>query len=159
MDSYIHQLNVSRGGVPKIPVAEAWLTPEGLMGDAQSDRRHHGGPERALCLFSLELIEELRAEGHVIAPGSSGENVTVAGLDWSQLAPGSRLALGDEAVVEITSYAAPCRTISGSFVAGNSQRISHKKYPGQSRLYARVINSGRLAPGQSVRVLKDDPAR
>ncbi len=159
MDGYIHQLNISKGGVPKRAVAEAWLTPEGLAGDVQADRRYHGGPERALCLFALELIEELRTEGHAIFPGSTGENVTVAGLDWLSLAPGARLALGDAAIVEITSYAAPCQTISGSFIEGESKRISQKMHPGQSRLYARVIKAGRLAPGQPVRVFKDEGGR
>ena len=156
MSGYIHQLNISRGGVPKRAVAEAWLTPEGLAGDVQADRRHHGGPERALCLFSLELIESLRAEGHPAFPGSTGENVTVARLDWSLLAPGSRLVLGDEVLVEITSHAAPCKTISGSFIKDDSKRISQKRHPGQSRLYARVITAGRLVTGQLVRVLEDE---
>lgn len=156
MIAYIHQLNCSNGGVPKVPVADAALTPAGLAGDWQRDRRYHGGPERALCLFALELIEELRAEGHPIFPGSTGENVTVAGLDWFLLAPGSRLALGDEAVIEITSYTTPCRTIAASFAGGDFKRISHKIHPGQSRLYARVIKPGRLAPGQPVRLLDEN---
>ena len=37
----------------------------------------HGGPERALCLFSLERILELQAEGHPIFPGAAGENITI----------------------------------------------------------------------------------
>ncbi len=94
MKAYIHQLNCSPGGVPKTPVADAVLTPIGLAGDQQRDRRYHGGPERALCLFSLEVIAELQAEGHPIFPGSAGENATISGLEWAALAPGSRLALG-----------------------------------------------------------------
>ena len=153
MTAYVHQLNCSRGGVPKLAVAEAELTPTGLVGDVQAKPLIHGGPERALSLYSLELIERLRAEGHPISPGSAGENVTVAGLDWSKLAPGSRLAIGDEVVVEITKYANPCLTIRGSFTRGEFKRISQKLSPGESRLYARVIRTGRIAAGQSVRVL------
>ena len=95
MDGRIFQLNRSDGGVPKLAVREAFLTTEGLEGDRQRDLRYHGGPERALCLFALERIMELQAEGHPIFPGAVGENVTVVGLDWSQLKPGARLALGD----------------------------------------------------------------
>ena len=79
--------------------------------------------------------------------------MTVAGLDWKTLEPGSRLALGDEVVIEITSYAGPCPTIAGSFTGGKFKRISQKTHPGESRLYARVIQTGRLAMGQTVRVL------
>src|SRR5918911_5547890 len=101
MEGYIFQLNCSDGGVPKRPVREAELTTTGLTCDRQEHLDIHGGPERALCLYSLERIAQLQDEGHPIFPGSIGENVTVAGLDWSQLKPGIRLALGDEVVIEI----------------------------------------------------------
>ncbi|MDQ1522311.1 MAG: hypothetical protein QOE47_235 [Pyrinomonadaceae bacterium] len=151
--AYIHQLNCSDGGVPKLPVAEAQLTETGLDRDRQRVPFIHGGTQRALCLYSLEVIEALQAEGHPIYPGSIGENVTVAGLVWSQLAPGCRLALGDEVVVEITSYANPCRAIRASFDGGTFKRASQKQHAGESRLYARVIRTGRLAAGQTVRLL------
>src|SRR5438105_6213657 len=153
MQAYIHQLNCSDGGVPKRPVTEAILTPTGLVGDRVANPDIHGGPLRALCLYSLERIEALRAEGHPIYPGSVGENVTVAGLDWSLLTPGSRLALGDEVVIEITKPCNPCDSIADSFTDGRFKRISQKLHPGESRLYARVIRTGRLAVGQSVRLL------
>ncbi|HEX8474664.1 MAG TPA: MOSC domain-containing protein [Pyrinomonadaceae bacterium] len=153
MNGYIFQLNCSRGGVPKLAVEEALLTPTGLACDKQAKRKIHGGPERALCLYALEIIQSLQAEGHPIAPGSAGENVTVAGLDWATLEPGKRLALGDEVLIEISSYTNPCKTIRGSFADGDFRRISQKTHPGESRLYARVLKTGRLAVGQAVRVL------
>lgn len=152
---YIYQLNCSDGGVPKLPVREAQLTPTGLVGDRQTHTRFHGGPERALCLYALEQIHALQAEGHPIFPGSVGENVTVAGLVWSSLAPGIRLALGDEVIIQLSSYTAPCRNIGKSFRDGKFGRISQKKHAGESRLYARVIRTGTLAVGQVVRVLDD----
>lgn len=153
---YIHQLNCSGGGVPKLPIEEAQLTLTGLVGDRQGHTRIHGGPQRALCLYSFEVIQALRAEGHPIYPGSAGENVTVAGLVWPELAPGHRLALGDEVIIELTSYVPPCRNIKGSFVDGKFKRISQKEHAGEARLYARVIRTGRLAAGQTVRVLDGD---
>jgi MOSC domain-containing protein YiiM len=153
MTGYVYQLNCSRGGVPKLAVTEAELTPTGLVGDVQAKTLIHGGTERALSLYSLELIENLRAEGHPISPGTAGENVTVAGLDWSRLAPGSRLAIGEEVIVEISKYANPCPTIRGSFTGNEFKRISQKLRPGESRLYARVLRTGRIAAGQIVRVL------
>ena len=149
----IFQLKVSGGGVHKLAVREAALTPAGLEGDRQRNRRLHGGPERALCLYSLERVLELQAEGHPIFPGSAGENLTVVGLDWSRLAPGARLALGEEALVEVTSYTAPCKVIAASFNGGDFKRISQKLRPGHSRLYARVLRPGRLRVGDRVRVL------
>jgi MOSC domain-containing protein YiiM len=158
MEGRIFQLNVSKGGVPKLAVREALLTPGGLEGDRQRDLRFHGGPDRAVCLFALERILELQAEGHPVFPGSAGENVTVAGLDWSRLAPGARLVLSEEALVEIASYTSPCKKIAASFVGGEFKRISQKLRPGDSRLYARVLRPGRLSVGQGVRVLVDEGA-
>ena len=158
MDGRIFQLNVSNGGVPKLAVREALLTPGGLEGDRQRDRRFHGGPHRAVCLFALERILELQAEGHPIYPGAAGENVTVAGLDWSRLKPGARLALGAEALVEIASYTSPCKKIAANFLGGDFKRISQKLRPGHSRIYARVLRPGRLSVGQGVRVLVDEGA-
>jgi MOSC domain-containing protein YiiM len=156
MTAYVHQLNCSRGGVPKLPIEESRLTRAGLAGDVQGKPLIHGGPERALSLYSLELIERLRAEGHPISPGSAGENVTVAGLDWSRLSPGTRLRIGDEVVVEITKYANPCPTITRSFAGGDFKRISQKLRPGESRLYARVLSEGLVRAGQQVCVLEGE---
>jgi MOSC domain-containing protein YiiM len=150
MTAYVYQLNCSQGGVPKLPVASAELTKTGLVGDVQAKTLIHGGVERALSLYALELIERLRAEGHPISPGSVGENVTVAGLDWSKLAPGSRLAIGESIVVEISRYANPCPTIRDSFIGEDFKRISQKLRPGESRLYARVLQTGRISVGQQV---------
>jgi MOSC domain-containing protein YiiM len=153
MDGRIFQLNRSGGGVPKLGVREALLSETGLEGDRQRRLRFHGGPDRALCLFPLELIIELQAEGHPVFPGSAGENITTYGLEWSRIEPGSRLSLGDEALVEITSYTSPCKTIAASFIGGDFKRISQKVRPGDSRLYARVLSPGRISVGHAVKLL------
>lgn len=150
-DARIHQLNVSPGGVPKRPVHRARLTPLGLEGDAVRHPDVHGGPDRALCLYALERIEALQAEGHPVFPGAMGENVTTAGIDFDAVAPGDRLALGPHALVEVVSYTAPCRTIAGSFHDGAYGRVSQKLHPGWSRVYARVILGGPVEVGQPIR--------
>ena len=151
--AHIFQLNRSAGGVPKLPVRQANVTSEGLEGDKQRDRRHHGGPDRALCLYALERILELQSEGHPVYPGSMGENVTLAGVDLAALRPGDRLLLGPEVVIEITGYAHPCKNIAESFHEGEFARVSQKLHPGDSRLYARVRQGGELCIGMAVRVL------
>ena len=139
----IVSLNRSNGGVPKLAVTEARVTHAGMDGDRQRNRKHHGGPDRALCLYSADLIESLRAEGHAIEPGSLGENVTISGVDWRLLEPGVRAELG-EVLVEITSYAMPCRNIAPVFTDGRSGRVSQRTHPGESRVYARVVREGVL---------------
>ena len=100
-----------------------------------------------MCLFSLEVIQSLRAEGHTIAPGSSGENLTLAGVDWSQIQPGIVLQIGDSLRLEVTTYTAPCQFNAQWFTTGDYSRISQKIHPGWSRVYARVLREGMVKRG------------
>jgi MOSC domain-containing protein YiiM len=149
---HVHQVSVSDGGVPKCAVPAAQVTVEGLTGDRQRNRKFHGGPGRAVCLYSLEVIEALRAEGHSIGPGSAGENLTITGLEWARLKPGDRLHLGDRLQLEIMSYTAPCRLNGQWFKDGNSERMAQEAHPGWSRLYARVLAEGTVRVGDIVKV-------
>lgn len=142
-------INRSDGGVPKIATPEAFVSVDGVEGDHQRDRRFHGGPDRALCLYSRDLIEALRLKGHPIGPGTTGENVTIDGLDWSTMIPGARFSLGP-VEIEITRFASPCLTISASFSDERSTRISQKVHAGWSRVYARVLAEGLLTVGDAV---------
>jgi MOSC domain-containing protein YiiM len=150
-------INRSDGGVPKRPVAECRVTEKGLEGDRQRDLHFHGGPNRAVCLFSLEKIEALRREGHPIAPGTIGENLTVSGLDWSLMVPDAELEIGD-VLLQLTKFAAPCTNIAGSFRDGDFSRVAQKIHPGWSRLCARVVKTGIVRVGDTIR-LQDQTRR
>lgn len=149
----IHQINTSKGGVPKLPIERAIVDESGLVGDVQADRVHHGSPQQALCLFSLEVIEALKAEGHPIEPGSAGENITVSGIDWSLVVPGRRMTVGN-AEIEITHYATPCAKNARWFIDGRYNRMHAQKHPGESRVYARVVNGGSIGTGDPVQLLE-----
>jgi MOSC domain-containing protein YiiM len=146
----LESVNVSRGGVPKAPVFEGHITEHGVDGDRQRDLRYHGGTDRAVCVYSLDLIRSLQAEGHPIAPGAAGENLTVSGIDWTAIVPGGELQVGPVRLV-VTQYAAPCDNIAPSFLDGDFTRVSQKRHPGWSRVYARVVEGGIVRPGDSVR--------
>jgi MOSC domain-containing protein YiiM len=158
IEGRIYQINISRGGVPKLPVAEARITSEGIVGDFHDDMQSHGGPMRAVSLFTLEEIERLAGEGHPIYPGAVGENVTVSGLPLEALTPGTRLALGNETLIEITLYATPCKTIRDAFNDGDFTRISHKTHPGEGRVYARVLREGAIHAGDVARIITEGEA-
>ena len=153
----VHQLNISRGGAPKLPVESAHVTTGGIIGDFQNDTEDHGGPMRALCLFSLEEIQRLVAEGHPVYPGAVGENVTLSGIPLDALTSGARLTLG-ETLIEVTSYAFPCKGIAAAFSDGDFTRISQKLYPDESRVYARVLREGDLHTGDHVYLLDPNEA-
>lgn len=148
-DGTLHAINVSSGGVPKLPQSSGEVRTTGIAGDRQNDLRYHGGPDRAVSLYSWDLIQALQAEGHPIVPGSIGENLTIAGLDWSLIRPETRLRIGD-VVLEITKPANPCHKIRPSFADRDSDRVSEKLHPGWSRWYARVLTEGTVHAGDPV---------
>jgi MOSC domain-containing protein YiiM len=146
----IFQINASSGGVPKPGIHTATVNELGITIDKQRDLKHHGGPERALCLYSLEQILALQQEGHPIFPGAVGENITTYGIDLGRIEPGTRLRLGSQVLIEITSYTTPCSNIAAAFDDDEFIRISQKVNPGWSRLYARVISHGAISVGDVI---------
>jgi MOSC domain-containing protein YiiM len=148
----VESINTSHGGVPKHPVFEAFVTYDGVDGDRQRDRRFHGGPDRAVVMFSAEVIDALRAEGHPIAAGTTGENVTLSGLDWRLVVPGVEMAIGGVRLV-VTKYASPCYKIRGSFSDADEARIAQTKHPGWSRVCARVVSEGLIRVGDAAELL------
>ncbi len=149
-------LQRSAGGVPKISVdrVAVWIT--GMEGDRQANRRFHGGPNRALCLYSQERINALASEGHLVSNGVLGENVTISGLDWSAVRPGVRLRLG-EVDAEVTAYASPCEKIAHAFTERAFKRVSQRVNPGWSRVYVNILREGTLALGDTVQLV-DGPS-
>jgi MOSC domain-containing protein YiiM len=137
------QVNTSPGGVPKLPVPAALVTAQGLTGDRQGNRMHHGRPWQAVCLWSADVIDALVADGHPAAYGSAGENITVRGIDWKLVRPGLRIQVGS-ALLETTPYAIPCAKNADWFSDGDFRRIAHEIAPGSSRIYARVLGMGRV---------------
>ena len=142
--------------MPKFPVDRAVVTERGMDDDRQRDRRYHGGPSRALCLYSGELIDALAAERHPIAPGVVGENVTIRGVDWRLIQPGTLLRMG-AVEAEVTAFTPPCKTISHAFVGANYPRISEKLHAGWSRVYVRILAPGTIVVGDTV-VVHLDPS-
>jgi MOSC domain-containing protein YiiM len=145
-------VNASDGGVPKLPIDEAHVGVNGVAGDRQRDLRFHGGPNRAVCLYSLEVIQALRAEGHPIDVGSAGENLTVSGVDWTAVTPGRRVRVGP-VLLELTRYAHPCSNLVPYFREGKFIRISQRVHPASGRLYARVLEEGVVRKGDAVEIL------
>ena len=139
-------LNVSPGGIPKRPIERAQVSREGVEGDWQLNRKYHGGPDRAICLYSLELYDSLRADGVDLKSGDVGENFTLLGVDLQALAVGDRLKVGG-CTIQITKVRVPCSTL----------KKWHSDLPrlieGRSGWVARVIGEGEVAAGDLVETL------
>jgi MOSC domain-containing protein YiiM len=147
-------VNVSAGGVPKLPVERAWVGQLGLDGDQHHNDTVHGGPLRAVCLFGIEAIRRFKAEGHPIGgPGAVGDNLTTEGVEWSEQPAGTRVRVGERLLLEIVKPAMPCETQTHNFIDGRFARMSIKLHPSDSRMYARVVEPGEARPGDPIELL------
>lgn len=151
MTGTVAQINISRGGIPKYPIPEGYVTPLGIEGDICAHPRFHGGPRQALLLICSEVIELLTAKGYPLFFGALGENITMRGIDHRQLRVGQRYRLG-EVFVELTKVRAPCSALD---IYGNS--IKREMYdrqvkagdPASSRwglsgMYASILRTGTI---------------
>jgi len=149
MTGTLVQLNISNGGMPKLPIESARVKFEGVTGDWSGNRKYHGGPERAICLFSEELYQWLRDEHDIdLKNGSVGENFTTRGIDLQQMMRGDRLRIGKSCVIEIDDVRVPCKNLT------QWHPRLHKLIEGHSGWMARVIEEGDVRPGDSVTRLR-----
>ena len=95
------------------------------------------------------MIDALRVEGHPIEAGSTGENLTLAGIDWARLRAGLVLEIG-ELRLRLSAPAVPCSKNAAFFMDGRVERMDHDRHPGWSRWYASVLEPGDIAPGDEV---------
>lgn len=140
-------------GLPKKPIDAAEVAWSGVTGDVQTFRSHHGRPWQALCIWSTDAIDRLRAEGHPIAPGYAGENITVAGIPANAFRPGAHFVVGGVRGF-LTAYAIPCHHNKDWFLDKNFNRMSHEAGD-ESRLYAMVTRCGTITVGDQFVLFTD----
>lgn len=127
------------------PLAEAELVAgQGLRGD----RKAQGNPTRQVNLLSAGWLATAAARGYRAAPGQFGEQLIVDGLDLDALPPGTRLRLGEAAVLEIVKGRTGCDRLE----AAQGKSIAGLGYIG---VLARVITGGSIRVGDPVAVLEN----
>jgi MOSC domain-containing protein YiiM len=157
----VHQLRRDPGSVgitaiDKRPVAGAVkVGPYGVYADVQSDRKHHGGLERALYAYADEDAEYWQRElGRDLPHGWFGENLRTTGIDVNTARIGERWLIGDRVVVEVTTPRTACQTfarwLGGADAKGWVKRFTLAARPGP---YLRVVRSGRISAGDEITVL------
>ena len=138
-------IQASTNSVPKTSIARGIVNYDGLDGDRQMARTHHGRPWQALCIWSDEVITMHATNGHPITRGSAGENITLSQLDWSKVRPGATLEFGS-VKTQVTGYAIPCKKNARWFSDADYQRLSHEQ-GAVSRVYCLVTEPGEVAVG------------
>jgi MOSC domain-containing protein YiiM len=148
MTGTLVQVNVSGGGMPKLPVPSALVTRDGVAGDWQKNRKYHGGPNRAVCLFSEELYAWLREQEVDVGNGDIGENFTTRGVDLMALAKGDRLKVGSDCVIQLTDVREPCRQLK------KWDARFPKLIVGRSGWMAKVVREGEVKAGDLIEVVE-----
>lgn len=124
------------------------VTPLGLAGDFIADTKHHGGVDQAVYVYGTADYDWWAAElGRPLAPGTFGENLTVAGLASDALAIGDQLRLG-EVVLEVTAPRIPCATLAARM--GDPAFVKRFRAAERPGAYCRVIHAGPVAAGEAV---------
>lgn len=145
--AHLFQINTSPGGLPKLPKQQAFISELDVEGDAHH-WKGHGGPNAAVCLYSLECILALQAEGHPVFPGALGENFTLSGVDWSVMQPGVQIQVGEEVLLAVVSFATPCPKLEPYL--NDIMRVSQDEHPGWGRPYCKVLRTGTVKIGDAV---------
>lgn len=118
---------------------------------------------RQVHLIHAELHDELRAAGFAVAPGDIGENVTTRGIDLLALPAGTRLHLGDAAVVEVTGLRNPCVQLDRfqqGLTAATLDRDENGELVRKAGIMAVVLTGGDVRAGDAIRVeLPPEPHR
>lgn len=108
---------------------------------------------RQVHLIHCELHDELRAAGFTVGPGDLGENVTTRGLDLLALPTGTRLSLGEAAVVELTGLRNPCIQLD-RFRHGLTAAVLDRDAEGElvrkAGVMAVVVAGGEVRPGDGI---------
>jgi len=136
-------INISKGGIPKLPVKFVNITEKGLEGDGHNHEKHYR-LNQAVCIQDIEKLEELSAKGYPLSPGASGENLTVRGLSVNSLSIGTVLEFSGGVVLEITRVRPTC------YVMDQIHPKLKEDADGCHGMYAKVVKEGRLKIGERI---------
>lgn len=122
-----------------------------LIGDAQADRKAHGGPDKSVYAYAAEDLDWWNGQlGLGLDPGSMGENLTTTGLDLSEAVVGDRWQVGS-VQLQVTQPRIPCYKL-GIRVGDDEfpQRFAEARRHG---VYLRILTEGELQAGDEVHVV------
>jgi len=144
-------------GIEKQEVKEVYLSVHGFDGDDVADKKHHGGPDRAVCLYPAEHYIQWEQElAKPLPTAAFGENLTVTNMLEVDICIGDIYKIGD-AVIQITQGRVPCSTID-KYTESNTllKRIIETGYTG---FLARVLEEGTICSDSNIVLVEKHPAK
>jgi MOSC domain-containing protein YiiM len=136
-------------GIYKTPAeGPRYAAVDGFEDDQQADRVHHGGPDKALCCYSVEHYAALGSRiGRAVTFGVVGENLSMAGLTEEAVCIGDAFEVG-EAVVQISQPREPCWKLARKLEDPNL--VKWVREHGCTGYYVRVLRPGNIRTGDEV---------
>ncbi|KGR77454.1 MOSC domain-containing protein [Ureibacillus sinduriensis] len=142
-------------GICKESVKEAFLTKEGFIGDGVADLKHHGGPDRAVCIYPYEHYAQWEKEFDTAMPNSAfGENITVTNMLESDVYIGDIYQLG-EAIIQVTQGRVPCSTINKR--TGLPTLMKRMVETGYTGYLCRVLQEGKVRNDSKITLIEKNP--
>ncbi len=141
-------------GFFKQPVrGRAWLGYQGLRGDQQADRKYHGGPEKAACVYAVEHYPAWREALQLpeLAAGAFGENFTAQGLLETGVCIGDVYQIG-EARVQVSQPRQPCWKLARRWRI--KDLTTQVEQTGRTGFYFRVLHHGWVEAGERIALLE-----
>jgi MOSC domain-containing protein YiiM len=130
-------------GTVKHPVPEGNIKVDfGMLSDAHAE----AGIKRQVSLMTIESINRMQKEGYNVVPGSFAENLTTEGIDLLSMPIGTRFAVGDEILLEITQIGKECHTGCAIF-----KQVGKCIMPKEG-VFTKVLRGGVVKAGDEIKV-------
>jgi len=140
----------------KIPIPQAFLRVNGLEGDAVADTKNHGGPDKAVCVYSYDHYPYWEERlGKKLTPGAFSEGFTISGIQETGVCIGDIFKVGD-AIVQVSQPRVPCDKLAGKHGTSEVRTAIHTN--GYSGFYFRVLTEGLVRTGDTVELLTHHPS-
>ena len=141
--------------IRKQQVQEAFLTKDGFQGDGVADTKHHGGPERAVCIYPYEHYEFWNNYFDTELPRAAfGENLTVTNMLEQDIHIGDIFQIG-EAVIQVTQGRVPCQVIDRRL--DMKPLLKEMVKTGYTGYLCRVLEEGMIRADSTIRKVAKDP--
>jgi len=140
----------------KTPVTDRIaVTKYGLEGDEQADKKHHGGEQKAVCVYPFEHFSYWEEQtGKPMHASAFGENLTIEGVAETEVYIGDIFSWGD-AEIQVTHPRKPCQHIS--FVHDVKTFTKQVTQTGLTGFYAKVIREGEASVHDAFERTHQDP--
>jgi len=144
-----------QSAIEKQAVGRVFLAKEGFHGDQVADLKHHGGPERAVCIYPAEHYALWEQEFQKpLPPATFGENLTVSGMLEQDVYIGDVFRVG-EAIIQVTQGRVPCQTIDRRLEMTPLMKRMVKT--GFTGYLCRVIEEGEIQADSDIELVESHP--